>query len=75
MEEGPQDFPEYSDVLNAWYSPTSAKARGGVVYLSPTGEEVEITEISTKSTPCTIHVDLKFVGTVNKRKHVRDTIH
>ena len=68
---GPQDFPDDSNLINGWYSPSKAKERGTVVYLhAVTGEEVEITEISWKPTPCAKPPDLKFVGIVDKDKYV-----
>lgn len=71
-KEGPQDFPQGSDIYNAWYSEESAKTHSYNVYRhATTGEEITITEISSCSIPCSKHKDLKFVGIIDKREHVR----
>ena len=69
---GPRDFASGSDLINGWYSATVAGKRGSVVYLhAVTGKEVEITEISSQSEPCSQWPDLKFVGIIDKTKYVR----
>ena len=71
LEDGPQDYPEDSDIVNAWYSQSRATKYGTVVYMHPTnGQEITITEIGRQSTPCSKSPDLKFVGPVLYRNGV-----
>lgn len=70
---GPQSFPEGSNLRNAWYSEETARKYGTCVYLdTKTRQEVTITEVSRKSTPCGRWKDMKFVGVVDK--YVRGVI-
>lgn len=74
---GPQEYDRYSGLRNGWYSPTTAKSpHKFVVYRNPTtGQEVTITEISFKPTPCNRPPDLVFVGEIDARQYVRGGIY
>lgn len=67
-----QDYDPDLNIRNAWYSKTVAANCGCVVYEhSETGQEVTITEISSKNTHISKASDLKFVGTIAINKHIR----
>ncbi len=61
---------------NGWYSPSVAKApHKTVTYRNPTtGQEVTITEASSKTTACSQPPDLAFVGEIDLDQWVRGGI-
>ena len=80
----PRNYRQNSNIMNGWYSPTRAAAHGSVVYrraihkdcgYATIDEEVEITEISIKSTPCYNDHDLEFVGMIDGNQHIRGCMH
>ncbi len=56
---------------NAWFSKKSKSTHGSVFYLNEKGDEIEITEISSRATPCAVHNDLQFVGIVDGNTVIR----
>lgn len=73
---GPQEYDQGLGLRNGWYSPSVARPpHKTVVYRNPTtGQEVTITEVSSKTTPCNRPPDLVFVGEVDLDQWVRGGI-
>jgi len=59
--------------MNAWYSETQAKLFGYAVYLRD-GEEIAVTEVSSKPETNTLHRDLVFMGTVRLKDYARTVL-